>query len=117
VPGFGYGLGLAVLQTPSGRLIGHDGAIPGFLNNVWNTENGRRQFGVMINELLATPTVIEAFTQVVGELSARLLEAAPAGGVSTSASLAAAIQAATPTDTHATGARPGTGRVRRPSAA
>jgi D-alanyl-D-alanine carboxypeptidase len=98
-PGFGYGLGLAVLETPSGRLIGHDGAIPGFLNNVWNTEDGRRQVGVMINEFIAPPAVIETFSQVVRELSARLLDAAPAGGASTSASLRAAIPAATPTAT------------------
>jgi D-alanyl-D-alanine carboxypeptidase len=96
-PGFGYGLGLAVLQTPSGHLIGHDGAIPGFLNNVWNTPDGRRQFAVMINEFIAPTAVIQAFTQVVQELSARLLEAAPVDGASTSASLAAAIPAATPT--------------------
>jgi hypothetical protein len=32
VPGFGYGLGVAVIGTPTGRVIGHDGAIPGFLN-------------------------------------------------------------------------------------
>lgn len=50
----------------------------------------------MINEFMAPSAVIEAFTQV-GELSARLLEAAPARGASTSASLTAAIPAATPT--------------------
>jgi D-alanyl-D-alanine carboxypeptidase len=111
-PGFGYGLGLAVLQTPLGRLIGHDGAIPGFLNNVWNTENGRRQFGVMINEFFATPAVIEAFIRVIEELSARLLEAAPAGGAATSASLAAAIPAATPP---ATAQATQTSRHTRPS--
>ena len=93
VPGYGYGLGLAVLQTPSERLIGHDGAIPGFLNNVWNTEDGRRQFGVMINEFIAPTAVIEAFTRVIEELSARLLEGAPVGGSSTRRSLRAAVQA------------------------
>jgi hypothetical protein len=51
----------------------------------------------MINEFTAPPAVIEAFTQAVGELSARLLDAAPARGASTSASVAAAIPAATPT--------------------
>jgi D-alanyl-D-alanine carboxypeptidase len=95
-PGFGYGLGLAVLQTPSGRLIGHDGAIPGFLNNVWNTQNGRRQVGVMISEFFAPPAVIEAFIRVIEQLSARLLEAAPAGGAATSAPPPAAVPAATP---------------------
>jgi len=42
-PGFGYGLGLIVIDTPTGRLLGHDGAIPGFLNIVLSTEDGRRQ--------------------------------------------------------------------------
>jgi hypothetical protein len=51
----------------------------------------------MINEFLAPPAVIEAFTQVVGELSTLLLEAAPARGASTSSSLAAVIPTATPT--------------------
>ena len=98
-PGFGYGLGLAVLQTPSGRLIGHDGAIPGFLNNVWNTPDGRRQAGVMINEFIAPTAVIQAFTQVVRELNVKLLEAAPLHGTSTSASLPVTIPAVTPTPT------------------
>jgi D-alanyl-D-alanine carboxypeptidase len=98
-PGFGYGLGLAVLQTPSGRLIGHDGAIPGFLNNVWNTPDGRRQAGVMINEFIAPTAVIQAFTQVVRELNVKLLEAAPVHGTSTSASLPGSIPAVTPTPT------------------
>jgi len=99
VPGYGYGLGLEMIETPSGRLVGHGGAIPGFDNLVLNTQDGRRQLGVMINEFIAPTAVIEAFTQVVAELSARLLEAAPAGEASTSASLAAAIPAATPTAT------------------
>jgi len=55
VPGFGYGLGLTVSQTPGGRLIGHDGGIPGFLNNVLSTQDGRRQLGVKLNELVARP--------------------------------------------------------------
>jgi D-alanyl-D-alanine carboxypeptidase len=99
-PGFGYGLGLAMMETPSGRLIGHDGAIPGFFNHVWSTQDGRRQLGVMINELFAPTAVIEAFLQVVRELSARLLGAAPVRGASTGPSLRAAIRAATPTPRH-----------------
>jgi len=98
-PGLGYGLGLVVIETPAGRLIGHDGAIPGFLNNVWSTPDGRRQFGVMINQLFVPTALIQAFDQVVRELSARLLEAAPVRGASTSASQRAAIRAATPTAT------------------
>jgi D-alanyl-D-alanine carboxypeptidase len=98
-PGLGYGLGLVVIETPAGRLIGHDGAIPGFLNNIWSTPDGRRQFGVMINQLFAPTALIQAFDQVVRELSARLLEAAPVRGASTSASQRAVIRAATPTAT------------------
>lgn len=29
-PGFGYGLGPTVIETPLGRLVGHNGSIPGF---------------------------------------------------------------------------------------
>jgi D-alanyl-D-alanine carboxypeptidase len=73
-PGFGYGLGLMVIETPAGRLLGHDGAIPGFLNIVLNTEDGRRQVGVMMNEESATPAVSEAFSQVFMALATRLLD-------------------------------------------
>jgi D-alanyl-D-alanine carboxypeptidase len=92
-PGFGYGLGLVVIETPAGRLIGHDGAIPGFLNIVLSTEDGRRQFGLMMNEEFATPAVHEAFNQAFMAIAMRLLEAAPLGGASTSSSLHAAVQA------------------------
>jgi hypothetical protein len=61
IPGLGYGLGVTVLQAPliqaEGRLIGHDGGIPGFLNEVLSTEDGRRQQGVMVNELFAPPSI------------------------------------------------------------
>jgi D-alanyl-D-alanine carboxypeptidase len=93
VPGFGYGLGVAVIQTPAGRVIGHDGAIPGFLNIVLSTEDGRRQLGLMMNEELATPAVSEAFNQVLNALAMGLLEEAPSSVESTSASLRAAVQA------------------------
>jgi D-alanyl-D-alanine carboxypeptidase len=97
VPGFGYGLGLLVFQAPSGRLIGHDGAIPGFDNMVLSTEDGRRQLGVMINEFLAPTAVVEAFTQTWMAIAARLLEGAPVGVASTGASLRAASRAGSPT--------------------
>jgi D-alanyl-D-alanine carboxypeptidase len=98
VPGYGYGLGLLVVETPSGRLIGHDGAIPGFLNIVMSTEDGRRQLGVMINELIVPTAVMAAFDQTWMAIAERLLEA-PARGASTSASLRAASRAGTPTPT------------------
>jgi len=91
--GLGYGLGLAVIETPAGRLIGHDGAIPGFLNIVLSTEDGRRQLGIMMNEEFATPAVYEAFNQAFVAIATQLLEAAPLGGASTRSSLRAAVQA------------------------
>ncbi len=92
-PGFGYGLGLVVIETPAGRLIGHDGAIPGFLNIVLSTEDGRRQLGIMMNQEFATPAVYEAFNQALMAIAMRLLDAAPLGGASTRSSLRAAVQA------------------------
>jgi D-alanyl-D-alanine carboxypeptidase len=96
VPGYGYGLGLEMIQTPSGRLVGHGGAIPGFDNIVLSTEDGRRQLGIMINEFIAPTAVLEALTQAWMAIAARLLEGAPMGVASTSASLPAAIRAGPP---------------------
>jgi hypothetical protein len=93
VLGFDYGLGLTVFDTPGGRLIGHDGAIPGFITNVLSTQDGRRQLGVMLNELVSPPAVLEAYLQAWTTIAARLLEGAPLGVASTSASLRAAIGA------------------------
>jgi hypothetical protein len=47
VPGFGYGLGLTVVEMASGRLVGQDGIIPGFLSVDFSSEDGHRQFGVI----------------------------------------------------------------------
>jgi D-alanyl-D-alanine carboxypeptidase len=92
-PGFGYGLGLVVIDTPAGRLLGHDGAIPGFLNIVLSTEDGRRQVGVMMNEEFATPAVSEAFSQAFMTLAMGLLDGAGSEDASASASLRAAVRA------------------------
>jgi D-alanyl-D-alanine carboxypeptidase len=91
--GIGYGLGLVVIETPASRLIGHDGAIPGFLNVALSTEDGGRQVVVMMNEEFATPAVYEAFNQAVAAMVERLLGAAPQGEASTGSSLQAAVQA------------------------
>ena len=48
-PGFGYGLGLEVSDSPCGPLFGHTGGIPGFLNIMLNSEDGMHQFGMMMN--------------------------------------------------------------------
>jgi D-alanyl-D-alanine carboxypeptidase len=99
-PGTGYGLGLLVLDTPLGRLVGHDGSIPGFHDIVLNTPDGRRQLGVMTNEHFATPGVSAAFDQAVAAIAIGLLlgaPGAPLGVASTSASLPAAVRAGVPT--------------------
>jgi hypothetical protein len=95
-PGFGYGLGLLVIETPLGRLVGHNGAIPGFLTIVLSTEDGRRQLGLMTNQFLATPAVAEAFDQAFIALAIGLLQGAPLEVASTSASQPGAAQAGAP---------------------
>jgi D-alanyl-D-alanine carboxypeptidase len=95
VPGVGRGLGLVVIATPAGRLVTHDGSIPGFYNIVFSTEDGRRRFGVMRNEEFATPAVSDAFDQAWMALVMGLLGGTPSGGASTSASLRA-VRATTP---------------------
>jgi D-alanyl-D-alanine carboxypeptidase len=92
-PGLGYGLGLAVIETPAGRLLGHDGAIPGFADIVFSTEDGRRQAGMMMNEEFATPAVSQAFSQVFMTLAMGLVDGAASGVASTSAALRAAVRA------------------------
>jgi D-alanyl-D-alanine carboxypeptidase len=92
--GAGYGLGLLVLQTPCGRLIGHDGGIPGFITIMLSTQNGRRQFGVMVNEFFTTPAVDQAYSQVVVEIAMRLLEGGPCDPAASGVSLGAAVRAA-----------------------
>jgi D-alanyl-D-alanine carboxypeptidase len=92
-PGLGRGLGLMVIDTPAGRLLGHDGAIPGFFNFVLSTEDGRRQVGMMMNEYFATPAVDDAFEQAFIPLALGLLEGPPSGVAATGASLRAAVRA------------------------
>jgi D-alanyl-D-alanine carboxypeptidase len=91
--GAGYGLGLLVLQTPCGRLVGHDGGIPGFITIVLSTEDGRRQFGVMVNQFFTTPAVDEAYSQVVAQIAMRLLEGGPCDPAASSVSLGTAVLA------------------------
>jgi D-alanyl-D-alanine carboxypeptidase len=91
-PGFGYGLGMTVIETPVGRLVGHTGAIPGFFNIVVSTQDGRRQLGIMTNVWPRPPAVAEAFDQVFMALLMGLLDGPPSGGASTSASVRAAVR-------------------------
>ncbi len=69
-----YGLGLVVLQTPVGRVVGHPGGIPGFSTIVLSTPDGRQQLGIMVNVGERAPNpVSEAFLQGYRALGLRLL--------------------------------------------
>jgi len=90
--GFGYGLGLIVMETPAGRVVGHDGAIPGFRDIVLSTVDGRRQVGIVMNVYFDPPAASEAFTRVFTELQTRVF-----GGATSDAALRAAARTGTPT--------------------
>lgn len=64
-PGAGYGLGLLVLDTPCGRLFGHDGGVPGFSNHMLNSEDGSRQFGLMMNAETAPAAAYERYSMAL----------------------------------------------------
>jgi hypothetical protein len=64
-PGFGYGLGLLVVDSPCGTLFGHDGGVPGFANTSLSSDDGSRQFGVMINAEAAPAAVSGPFTLAI----------------------------------------------------
>ena len=69
-----YGLGVIEIETPAGPLVGSPGGIPGFLNMILSTPDGRRQLGVMINVGDRAPApVVEAFIESFRELGMQLL--------------------------------------------
>jgi D-alanyl-D-alanine carboxypeptidase len=70
-PGFGYGLGLYVVDTPCGTVFGHAGGVPGFTNWLFNSADGSRQVGVMINAEAPPAAVEEAFTTLAVEQGIR----------------------------------------------
>ena len=47
-PGFAYGLGIFALDTPCGRVWGHDGGIPGYVSFAMNTIEGTRSAVVLM---------------------------------------------------------------------
>jgi D-alanyl-D-alanine carboxypeptidase len=61
-PGFGYGLGLYVVDTPCGTVFGHIAGVPGFTNWMFNSADGSRQVGVMTNAETPPAAVDEVFT-------------------------------------------------------
>ena len=75
-PPFREAMGLEVIDTPGGRLLGHGGDVPGFSNAVFSTEDGRRQFGLMMNLYKAPPAVQAAYLQALVTISLRLLQGA-----------------------------------------
>ena len=44
-----YGLGLVRLESPCGRIEGHDGSIPGYRSFALTTADGRRQAALVAN--------------------------------------------------------------------
>jgi D-alanyl-D-alanine carboxypeptidase len=44
-----YGLGLVRLESPCGRIEGHDGSIPGYRAFALTTADGRRQVALVAN--------------------------------------------------------------------
>jgi D-alanyl-D-alanine carboxypeptidase len=75
-PPFREAMGLEVIDLPFGRLLGHGGDLPGFSNAVFSTEDGRRQFGLMMNLYLAPPAVQAAYLQAYVAIGVRLLQGA-----------------------------------------
>ena len=47
--GYGYGAGIATVPMPCGMAWGHNGSTPGYLANVLNTRDAKRQVVVLIN--------------------------------------------------------------------
>jgi D-alanyl-D-alanine carboxypeptidase len=67
------GMGLIVTETPAGPLVGQLGGIPGFLNFVLSTPDGRRQVGLMVNVGALPPDrAVEAFIQTFRRVGTRL---------------------------------------------
>jgi D-alanyl-D-alanine carboxypeptidase len=63
-----YGLGLIIYETDCGPVLGHNGGIPGFLNDLYSSPDGTHQFGLMIN--------VETAPQAVGAPYSAALEQA-----------------------------------------
>jgi D-alanyl-D-alanine carboxypeptidase len=66
-PGVAYGLGLFAFDTGCGPIWGHGGAIPGFSNELFSSEDGTRQYGVMMNAEIAPIAVFEPYFQAIDQ--------------------------------------------------
>jgi D-alanyl-D-alanine carboxypeptidase len=67
--GFGYGLGIFVLDTPCGPAIGHNGAVPGFIADVFTSPDGNRQ--VVLSSNLFAATTLAAQESLIARLFCR----------------------------------------------
>jgi D-alanyl-D-alanine carboxypeptidase len=56
-----YGLGLHMIETPCGTIVGHTGGVPGFGTFAFASEDGSRQIGLMINAEDAPQAAIKRF--------------------------------------------------------
>jgi D-alanyl-D-alanine carboxypeptidase len=71
-PEASYGMGLEFIHTPCGTVVGHSGSIAGFHNIVLATPDGRRQFGLMVNQQILGRATSQAFSQAAVALMERL---------------------------------------------
>jgi D-alanyl-D-alanine carboxypeptidase len=76
-PGVGYGLGLMVFATGCEPIWGHGGVIPGFSNELFNSEDGTRQYGVMMNAEIAPIAVFEPYFQAIDQALAEAFAGMP----------------------------------------
>jgi D-alanyl-D-alanine carboxypeptidase len=76
-PGVGYGLGLFRFDTGCGPIWGHGGAIPGFSNELFNSEDGTRQYGVMMNAEIAPIAVFEPYFEAIDQALAEAFAGMP----------------------------------------
>ncbi len=95
-PGVRYGLGIQLIETPCGRVVGHDGSLFGFHNMVLATEDGRRHFALVVNEYFFSRALSQTFNQAVVALMGRLFPGCGAATSARSGSVPASV-----TDVHA----------------
>ncbi len=73
-PETSYGMGLEFIHTPCGTVVGHSGGIAGFQTLVLATPDGRRQFGLMVNQQALNRAASQAFSQAAVTLMHGLVQ-------------------------------------------
>jgi len=92
-PGFGYGLGLFVVDSPCGPLLGHSGGIPGYSNIVLNSADGKHQAAVMLNADVSPLAALEPFDLAVNEAIREAFAGEPCSAAPAPATAPAATRA------------------------